>query len=75
MNCAQLGTVSLGEYKDKYTYESQHPSLHSIRRTPSQLHSLQQIPTQHDMLPQHLVYKNELNRGYVITLARNDETP
>ena len=46
----------------------------SIRRTPSQLHSLQQIPTQHDMLPQHLVYKNELNREYVITLARNDET-
>ena len=35
----------------------------------------QQIPTQHDMLPQHLVYKNELNREYVITLARNDETP
>ena len=30
---------------------------------------------QHDMLPQHLVYKNELNREYVITLARNDETP
>ena len=25
-----------------------------IRRTPSQLHSLQQIPTQHDMLPQHI---------------------
>jgi len=46
-----------------------------IRRTPSQLHSLQQIPTQHDKLPQHLVYKNELNREYVITLARNDETP
>ena len=23
----------------------------SIRRTPSQLHSLQQIPTQHDVLP------------------------
>ena len=45
-----------------------------IRRTPSQLHSLQQIPTQHDMLPQHLVYKNELNHEYVITLARNDET-
>ena len=42
--------------------------------TPSQLHSLQQIPTQHDMLPQHLVYKNELNCEYVITLARNDET-
>ena len=41
----------------------------------SQLHSLQQIPTQHDMLPQHLVYKNELNREYVITLARNGETP
>ena len=47
----------------------------SIRRTPSQLHSLQQIPTQHDMLPQHLVYKNELNSECVITLARNDETP
>ena len=47
----------------------------SIRRTPNQLHSLQQIPTQHDMLPQHLVYINELNREYVITLARNDETP
>ena len=46
-----------------------------IRRTPSQLHSLQQIPTQHDMLPQHLIYKNELNREYVITLARKDETP
>ena len=47
----------------------------SIRRTPSQLHPLQQIPTQHDMLPQHLVYKNELNLEYVITLARNDEIP
>jgi len=31
------------------------------------------FPTQHDTLPQHLVYKNELNREYVITLARNDE--
>jgi len=51
------------------------PSLRSIRRTPNLLHSLQQIPTQHDRLPQHLVYKNELNREYVITLARNDETP
>ena len=51
------------------------PSLCSIRRTASQLHSLQQIPTQHVMLPQHLVYKNELNREYVINLARNDETP
>ena len=49
--------------------------LHSIRRTPSHLHFLQQIPTQNDMMPQHLVYKNELNREYVITLARNDETP
>ena len=49
--------------------------LRSIRRTPSQLHPLQQIPTQHDILPQHLVYRNELNREYVITLARNDETP
>jgi len=33
------------------------------RMLPSQLHSLQQIPTQHDMLPQHLVYKNELNHN------------
>jgi len=49
--------------------------LRSIRRTPSELHSLQQIPTQHDMLPQHIVYKNELNREYVTTLERNDETP
>jgi len=49
--------------------------MSSIRRTPSQLHSLHQIPTQHDMLPQHLVYKNEINREYVVTLARNDETP
>jgi len=49
--------------------------LRTIRRTYSQIHSLQQIPTQHDMLPQHLVYKNEVNREYVITLARKDETP
>jgi len=28
-----------------------------------------------DMLQQNLVYKNELNREYVITLARNDEIP
>jgi len=49
--------------------------LRSIRSTHSQLHSLQQIPTQHDMLPQHLVYENELIREYVITFARNDETP
>jgi len=27
------------------------------------------------MLPQKLVYRNELNREYVITLARNDEIP
>ena len=26
-----------------------------IRRTPSQLHSLQQIPTQHDMLPHNML--------------------
>jgi len=28
-----------------------------------------------DTLLQHLLYKNELNREYLITLARNDETP
>jgi len=38
-------------------------------------YNLQQIPTQHDMLSQHLVYKNELNREHLITLAKNDETP
>jgi len=27
------------------------------------------------MLPQHLVYKNELNREYVITLARTTKLP
>ena len=36
--------------------------VRSIRRTPSQLHSLQQIPKQQEILPQQLVYKNELNR-------------
>jgi len=46
-----------------------------IRRTSSQIHSLQQTPTQYYMLPQHLVYKNELTREYVITLAKNDGTP
>ena len=54
-------------------YVSHH--MRSIPRTPSQLLSLQQIPTQHDMLPQHLVYKNELNREYVITLARTTKLP
>ena len=46
-----------------------------LRRKPGQLHSLKQIPTQHDMLPQQLIYKNEPNREYVITLARKDEAP
>jgi len=47
-----------------------------VRRTPSQLLSLQHIPTQHDMLPQHLVCKNELNCEYCnITLARKNEFP
>jgi len=48
----------------------------SIRRTPSQLHSQQRIPTQHDMLPQHNVYRNELNgECYNITLARRNIAP
>ena len=46
-----------------------------LRSTYIYIYSLQEIPTQHDMLPQYLIYKNELNREYVITLARNDETP
>jgi len=48
----------------------------SIRLTPNQLLSPQHIPTQHDMLPQHLVCKNELNCEYYnITLARNNKAP
>jgi len=27
------------------------------------------------VVPQHVVYENELNREYVITLTRKDETP
>jgi len=46
-----------------------------VRRTHSQLLSPQQIPAQHDMLPQHIVYKNELNCEYVITLARTTKLP
>ena len=37
------------------------PSSRNIRRTRSQLHSQQHISTQHDMLPQHPVCKNELD--------------
>ena len=52
------------------------PSLRSVRCTPSQLLSVQHIPTQHDMLPQHLVCKKELNCEYCnITLARNNKAP
>jgi len=39
------------------------------------IHDLVRFCKQQHMLPQHLVCKNELNREYVITLARNDETP
>ena len=59
---------------DKQTIAS--PSLRSIRRTPSQLHSQQHISTQHDMLPQHPVYKDELNcECYNTTLARKNIAP
>jgi len=52
------------------------PLLCSIRHTPSQLLSLQHIPTQHDTLPQNLVCKNELNCEYCYTtLARNNKAP
>jgi len=40
------------------------PSSRNIRRTPSQLHSQQHNSKQHDMLPQHPVYKNELDNEY-----------
>ena len=40
------------------------------------LHSQQRIPTQHDMLPHHNVYRNELNcKCYNITLTRNNKAP
>jgi len=63
----KLQSIStINQQKHLYNFQLKHfktvktsPSLRSIRRTPSQLHSLQQIPTQHDMLPQHLVYKKE----------------
>ena len=49
------------------------PSSRNIRRTPTQLHSQQNISTKHDMLPQHPVYKNELNcECYNITLAKKN---
>jgi len=52
------------------------PPLRNLRSTPSQLLSPQHIPTQHDMLPQHLVCKNELNCEYCnITLARYNKAP
>jgi len=38
---------------------------------PSQLHSQQRTLAQHDMLPQHPVYRNELNcECFNVTLAR-----
>jgi len=50
--------------------------MRSVRRTPSQLHSQQHISKQHDKLPQHPVYKNELNcECYNITLARKYIAP
>jgi len=39
------------------------------------IHDLVRFCKQDVMLPQQIVYKNELNREYVITLAMNDETP
>ena len=51
-------------------------SIHNVARCASYDTHLatapQHIPTQHDMLPQHLVCKYELNCEYCnITLARN----
>ena len=44
-----------------------HVALRVVRRTPSHCST-----TQHDILPQHLVYKYELNCEYCnITLVRN----
>jgi len=52
----------------------QRRSLRSKRRTPSQLLSPQHIPTQHDMLPEDLARKHELNCEYCnVTLARNNK--
>jgi len=61
----------ISKLTNNYTY-----SLRRIRRTPSQLHSQQRIPTQHDMLPQHHLYRNELNcECYNITSARRNIAP
>ena len=39
-------------------------------------YSQRRIPTQHDMLPQHHVYRNELNcECYNISLARRNIAP
>ena len=47
-----------------------------VESAAGQLHSQQRIPTQHDMLPQHHVYRNELNcECYNITLARRNIAP
>ena len=68
--------VAYGAHLASCTLAIAIPSLRSIRRTPSQLHSQQRIPTQHDMLPQHHVYKNELNcECYNITLTRRNIAP
>jgi len=78
VNINDLPKLSLGmpnPHSFTSTINQQMQYVICIWRTPSELHSLQQIPTQHDMLPQHLVYKNELNHEYIITLARNDKAP
>ena len=49
---SQLRPSKTGSYTIWYAATTR-PSLHSIQRTPSKLNPLQQIPTQHDMLPQH----------------------
>jgi len=49
----------------EYVVESAHDAH------PSQLHSQQRTLAKHDMLPQHPVYRNELNcEGFNVTLAR-----
>jgi len=52
-----LGQLSDHRVKKRACESHRWIVLRSIRSTPSQLHSLQQIPTQHDMLPQRTAYK------------------
>jgi len=59
-------------------FRSFHIIIREFRRSLLNLlhiHDLIRSCKQGVVVAYHLVYKNELNREYVITLARKDETP